>query len=184
MGEGATAAARIETERLILDVHELEHFEALAAMWADPAVVEHVGGRPSSRQDSWMRLLRYRGLWPLLGYGYWAVTEKASGRFVGDLGFADFRRPLEPSIDGVPEAGWVLASWAHGRGYGSEALRAALDWLDGRNAHPRSVCLIAPNNAGSLRLAGKHGFRSPRTIRFMDEDTLLLTRDGAPARSR
>src|SRR5580658_7267303 len=98
---------RIETERLILDAHTVVYFEPLAAMWADPEVVWHISGRPSSEQDSWMRLLRYRGLWPLLGYGFWAVREKSSGRFVGDIGFADFHRQIEPPITGVPGAGWV-----------------------------------------------------------------------------
>ena len=74
--------------------------------------------------------MRYRGLWPVLGYGYWAVEETASGRFVGDVGFADFHRVLEPSIRGVPEMGWVLAPEVHGNRYASEAVTAALHWLD------------------------------------------------------
>ena len=173
----ATGPVRLVTDRLILDAHEVAHFEPLAAMWGDPAVVRYIGGRPSTAQDSWMRLLRYRGLWPLLGYGYWAVTEKASGRYVGDLGFADFHRPTEPSIRGVPEAGWVLASWAHGRGFGREALAAALGWLDGNGVHARSVCLIAPGNAASLRLASRFGYRVDQTVRLGEEEALLLTRE-------
>ena len=173
VGAGA-GPVRLVTERLVLWAHEVEHFEPLAAMWADPAVVRYIGGRPSSGQDCWMRLLRYRGLWPLLGYGYWAITEKESGRFVGDLGFADFHRPIEPSIRGVPEAGWVMASWAHGRGFGKEALAAALGWLDGNGVHARSVCLIAPGNTASLRLAARFGYRVDRTVRFNEEDDVLL----------
>jgi RimJ/RimL family protein N-acetyltransferase len=174
--ENETQPPRIETPRLILDGHRVEDFEPLAEMWADPAVVRHIGGRPFSRGESWMRLPRYRGLWPLLGYGYWAIREKQTGRFVGDLGFADFHREIEPSIRGVPEAGWVLASWAHGRGFASEALRAALPWLDAKPGIERSVCLIDPANGPSLRLAAKHGFRPWRTTRFRDEETALLVR--------
>ena len=37
----------IETERLLLRGHRLDDFEALAAMWADPAVVRFIGGKPS-----------------------------------------------------------------------------------------------------------------------------------------
>jgi len=167
---------RIETERLILDAHTIDDFEPLAAMWADPEVVRHISGRPSTAQESWMRLLRYRGLWPLLGYGFWAVREKQSGRFVGDIGFADFHRPIEPPITGMPEAGWVLAAWAHGRGYATEALGAALRWLDGRAWFDRSVCLISPENQASIRLAERHGYSPSMTIRFDGEDSLLFTR--------
>lgn len=150
-------------------------------MWGDPAVLRHLG-KPSSPQESWARLLRYRGLWPLLGYGYWALTEKTSGRFVGDLGFADFHRVVEPPIRGIPEAGWVLASWAHGRGFASEALDAALGWLDGQTEHAVSVCLIAPENEASRRLARRFGFGDERIVDFSGHDALLLRRERPPRR--
>jgi len=167
---------RIETERLILDAHTIDDFEPLAAMWAEPEVVKFISGRPSTAQESWMRLLRYGGLWPLLGYGFWAVREKSSGRFVGDLGFADFHRQIEPPITGVPEAGWVLATWAHGHGFANEALGAALSWLDARTSIDRSVCLISPDNRVSIRLAERHGYLMSARIAFQGEDTLLFTR--------
>ena len=174
MNETLCGPVRIETERLVLDGTSLEDFGPLAAMWADPETTRHVGG-PRSETDCWMSLLRYRGLWPLLGYGYWAVREKASGRFAGDLGFADFRRDLEPPLDCAPEAGWVFAGWARGRGYAREALEAALAWFDGRFGG-ECHCLIDPQNAASLRLAALHGFASQRSVQFKQAPTLLLTR--------
>jgi RimJ/RimL family protein N-acetyltransferase len=167
---------RIETERLILDAHSIDDFEALAAMWEEPEVVKFITGRPSTRQESWMRLLRYGGLWSLLGYGYWAVREKGSRRFVGDIGFADFHRQIEPPITGLPEGGWVFATWAHGRGFASEALAAALAWLDDHVPIARSVCLISPANAASIRLAERNGYGNALTISFSGEATLLLSR--------
>jgi RimJ/RimL family protein N-acetyltransferase len=167
----------LDTPRLVLEGHPLGDFDALAAMWAEPAVVTHIGnGQPSTPRDAWMRMLAYRGLWPLLGYGYWAIREKASGRYVGDLGFADFHRAVEPSIRGVPEAGWVLAGWAHGKGYASEALAHALAWLDAQQRFERSVCLIAPANVASIRVAQKAGYADPVSVRFNDADSLLFTR--------
>jgi len=167
---------RIETERLVLDAHVADDFESLAAMWADPDVVKHIGGRPASAQESWMRLLRYRGLWPVLGYGYWAVRDKRNGRFAGDVGFADFRREIEPPITGVPEAGWVFAVWAQGHGFAGEALGAALAWLDSTVSIDCSVCLIAPDNKPSIRLAERNGFLEAKTVSFAGERTLLLSR--------
>ncbi len=167
---------RIETERLVLDAHTLDDFEPMVAIRTDPEVVKYLGG-PNTREECWMRLLRYRGLWPLLGYGYWAAREKSSGRYAGEIGFADFHRPVEPSIVGVPEAGWVLASWAHGQGFASEGLAAALAWLDGATEHRRSVCLIDPANAASIRVAEKAGFGRAQAVRFRDSESLLLRRD-------
>ena len=166
---------RIQTERLVLDLHAAADFDAFAGMWADPDTVRFIGGKPGTRQDSWMRLLRYRGLWPLLGYGYWAVHETASGRFVGDVGFADFHRDTDPSIEGLPEAGWVLAPWARGQGFAAEALRGALSWLDGQGIE-KSVCIIDPHNTPSLRLAEKLGYTAPCPLRIGEETITLFTR--------
>jgi RimJ/RimL family protein N-acetyltransferase len=167
--------SRIDTERLVLDAHTLEDFEPMLATRTDPEVVKYLGG-PNTREECWMRLLRYRGLWPLLGYGYWAVRERASGRYAGEIGFADYHRPVEPPIVGIPEAGWVLARWAQGRGFASEGLAAALAWLDRATAHRRCVCLIDPANAASIRVAEKAGFGGATTVRFREAETLLLER--------
>jgi RimJ/RimL family protein N-acetyltransferase len=104
------------------------------------------------------------------------VREKQSGRYIGDLGFADFHRDCEPSIIGVPEAGWAIASWAQGRGYAREALGASLNWLDGERRFDRSCCLIAPENAVSIHLAEHQGFEGGRIIQFKGEETLLFYR--------
>lgn len=171
-----TQPVRLETQRLILDGHCAEDFDAFAAMWADPDVVGAIGVEPSTPAQSWSRLLRYRGLWPVLGYGYWAVRQKTSGRFIGDLGFADFRRVVEPPILTLPEAGWAFAGWAQGQGLAGEALRAALGWLDGQAAFAGSMCLIGPSNIRSIRLAEIHGFAEPRTVRANGQAGLLFTR--------
>jgi RimJ/RimL family protein N-acetyltransferase len=149
-------APRLETERLILRGHELGDVEAVHALWTDPAVIGPIGISPATAQDAWTRVLRYVGHWELCDYGYWAIEERASGRFVGELGFADWRRGV-PVLAECPESGWVLASAAHGRGYAGEALRAALAWGDRRFG--RTICVIGPDNAPSLRLARKHGYR-------------------------
>ncbi|MGF6228438.1 RimJ/RimL family protein N-acetyltransferase [Inquilinus ginsengisoli] len=163
----------IETERLVLRPHRAEDFADLAAMWADPEVTRFIGGRPSTPEESWARLLRYGGLWGLLGFGYWAVHERATSRFVGEVGFADFRRGL--GFDGVPEAGWILMPWAQGRGLAGEAVRAALAWADAR-VWDRSVCIIDPENAPSLRLAEACGYREADRITYKDHPVILLER--------
>src|SRR5690606_7603589 len=98
----------LETERLRLRGHAMPDFESVAAMWGDPEVVRFISGKPSTREESWARMLRYPGHWSLLGYGFWLIEEKESGRFVGEGGFADFMRAIEPPFD-APEQGWALA---------------------------------------------------------------------------
>jgi RimJ/RimL family protein N-acetyltransferase len=174
--EPCTQPVRLETQRLILDGHCARDFDAFAAMWADPEVVGPIGGEPSTPAQSWSRLLCYRGLWPVLGYGYWAVREKAGGYFIGDLGFADFRRAIEPPILTLPEAGWAFAGGAQGRGLAGEALAAALSWFDRQAAFAGSMCLIGPSNIRSIRLAERHGFAEPRTVEATGAARLLFNR--------
>ena len=76
-------APELETTRLFLRQHRPDDYDDSAAMWADAAVVRHIGGRAFTREESWSRVLRYVGLWEWLGYGYWCVREYQTGRFVG-----------------------------------------------------------------------------------------------------
>ena len=158
---------RIETERLVLRAHTRDDFEACAAMWADPIVTRYISGKASTEQEAWFRLLRYAGHWALMGFGYWAIEEKSTGVFAGEAGFADFKRAIEPSIQGTPELGWVLASSARGKGFATEAVRAAVAWGDAHIAAPRTVCIIDPENRASLRVAEKCGYREYARTQFL-----------------
>jgi RimJ/RimL family protein N-acetyltransferase len=168
----------IETNRLKMRGHRLDDFSDCAAMWADPIVTRHLGGKPFSEEETWARLLRYVGHWPLLGFGYWAIEEKETKAFVGELGFADFKRDIEPSIKGVPELGWVLASRAHGKGYATEAARAAVAWGETHFGKARTVCIIDPENLASIRVAEKCGYTEFQRTAYKGHTTLLFNRVG------
>jgi RimJ/RimL family protein N-acetyltransferase len=159
MGLAGSLVPSLDTERLTMRGHAQGDFDEYKTMWGDPKVTRHIGGRPFSREECWTRLLRNVGHWQLSGFGYWIVRERGSGRFVGEVGFADLRRELEPSIEGVPEIGWVLAPWSHGQGFATEAARAAVAWIERHLEPKRTVCLIDTDNAASLRVAAKLGYR-------------------------
>jgi RimJ/RimL family protein N-acetyltransferase len=166
----------LTTPRLILGPHGAPDFPEMLAMWRDPVVVKHFGGTPSTAEECWTRLLRYAGLWAVVGFGYWRIRERDSGRFIGEIGLADFGRDITPSLTGAPEAGWVMASWAHGRGFAREAAAAVFAWADGVLAAERTVCLIDPENAPSLTLAAKLGFQPFAEARYKGRDSVLLER--------
>jgi RimJ/RimL family protein N-acetyltransferase len=149
----------VETERLILRGHRLDDFEPLAAMWGDPVVTRFIGGKPSARPESWGRLLIYGGHWNMLGFGYWAVELKDGAKYVGDIGFADWQRDMTPALDGMPEGGWVFSPAAHGQGIASEAVQAALGWMDKHAVGRTTTCIIGVENAASIRIAEKNGNR-------------------------
>jgi len=169
----------VETERLILRGHRLDDFRFLAAMWADPEVTRFIAPAPATAEETWGRFLRYAGHWAMMGYGYWAVEEKASGRYIADIGFADHRRAIVPVLDG-PEIGWVLSAAEAGAGYATEAVRAAVAWGDGHFRDRRTVCIIAPDHARSIRVAEKAGYRLDGSGLYKGRETLVYARSVPP----
>lgn len=166
----------IETERLILRGHKPDDFPAFAAIRADPLVARFTTGKPIKEEEAWSKFLTCLGLWLNLGYGYWAIEEKASGEFIGEAGFGDFKRDITPSIKGIPEIGWLLGSPFHGRGLGGEAVAAVVAWGDKTFGGKTTVCIIDPDNPASLRLAEKFGYKEYARTEFKGEKVILFRR--------
>ena len=172
-----SAIPLLETKRLRLRGHRLTDFAECVAMWSDPAVTRFIGGKPSSPQQTWTRLLSYLGHWAALRFGYWAIEERSTAAYVGEIGFADFKRDIVPAMSGYPEFGFALVSSAHGRGYATEAARAVVAWGDGNLAATRTVCLIDPDNAASIRIANTCGYEVFERATFNGKQALFLARN-------
>ncbi|MEO1458185.1 MAG: GNAT family N-acetyltransferase [Pseudomonadota bacterium] len=170
-----TEAPRLQTERLNLRAHRLDDFAESAAMWADPAVVRHISGVPSTEEAAWTRFLRYRGHWAHLGFGYWLVETRAEGAFVGEVGLAEYRRAIEPPL-AAPEAGWVLRTAAHGQGFATEAMRAVFAWADAQLSAEQTVAIFDPAHTASIHVATKLGFAAGPTRLYNARETLVMTR--------
>ncbi|MCW5805801.1 MAG: GNAT family N-acetyltransferase [Deltaproteobacteria bacterium] len=152
-------APRIETERLVLRAHGTADYASCLALWGNPIVTRHIGNRTHAPQEVWARVLRYIGHWHALDFGCWVVEERDTGRFAGEVGFAIHKRAIEPPFGDAWEIGWVLAPWCHGRGYATEAALASLAWASQSAPGHRSVCLIDADNAPSIRVAARCGYR-------------------------
>jgi len=145
------------TDRLILRPFEEGDFPHAAAMWGDEDVVRFIGGVIRSPQDVWFASVRGRGMWEVKGFGYWTVIDRKTGIFLGEAGFADFKRGIDPDLSQWPEAGWAFGRASWGRGIASEAVGAMHTWLD--DAMPgQSVCIIDNDNRASGRVAEKSGY--------------------------
>ncbi len=166
----------LTTERLFLRVQTKEDFPAFAAMWADPIVTRYIGGAPLSEEDAWAKFMRIAGHWALLGFGFWGIFERESGRRIGEAGILDVKREIAPSFHGVPEIGWGLLPEMHGKGYATEAVQAILGWAEDHFGKVRMVCIIDPQNAPSLRVAARCGFKEYAHSIYKGEPTVLLER--------
>ena len=173
---GVAAIPTLETEHLRLRPYRLSDFDAYAVLWADPAMVRFLGGTPFTREQAWIRFLRQIGLWHHLGFGFWAVEDRASGAFAGECGFHDLQRGLMPSLDGTMETGWGLAPAFQGRGLAEQAVRAVLAWGRDNGTAERLTAVIDPANAASLKLAAKLGFTEFARTTYHGGSVALLER--------
>jgi len=113
----------IETARLRLRQWRDSDLEPFAALNADPAVMEFF---PSvlSRAESDALAARIRAAIAERGWGLWAVEAPGVSPFAGFVGL----QSPPPSLPVSPcvEIGWRLAAEHWGKGFASEAARAAL----------------------------------------------------------
>ncbi len=170
-----TSIPTIETERLVLRPYRRDDFERYAVLFADGAVTRFIGGVPFSREQAWTRFLRQVGMWHYFGFGFFAVEEKGHG-FIGEAGFHDLHRVISPTLEGTMETGWALSPHAHGRGYATEAVGAALGWAERAFPRVKRTCIVDIENTASLRVAAKHGFKEIRRTTYHGAQVIMFER--------
>lgn len=149
---------RLETPRLILRGYTLEDFPAHAELWADVRTTAFFGGYAFDEENCWLRFLRNWGQWALYGYGYWGVEDKASGRYIGNVGLFNAKRDVAVPYRDLPEAGWALHPDFHGQGLITEALAAVFAWADANMEAQQSWAMINPGNVISQKVAARFGY--------------------------
>jgi RimJ/RimL family protein N-acetyltransferase len=163
----------LQTDRLLLRPFREADLDAYAALCADPEITRYLGdGRTLDREDAWRQMAMLIGHWALRGFGTWALEERGSGAFVGRAGL---HYP-----EGWPdrEVGWVLGREHWGKGYATEAARAALDHAFDTLGWERAISLIHPENERSVRVAERLGERFERqtTVRGQPAGLYVVTR--------
>lgn len=113
----------LNTERLKLRQWQDSDYAPLAALNADPQVMEYFPNT-LDRETSDAMADRLRGWIADYGWGFWAVELKETNAFIGCVGLyiptADL--PFQPCV----EIGWRLASKYWGKGYATEAAQVSL----------------------------------------------------------
>lgn len=144
----------VETARLLLRAYSPADFEAFAEMRADPEVMRFIGhGGPGTAEQARAWQERNDRRWLEEGFGMWAVVERASGELAGWCGLSRL-----DTTDEV-EVGYGLARRAWGRGFATEAARAALRYGFERLGLARIVAVVNPSNRASRHVVEKLGLR-------------------------
>lgn len=115
----ADAIPTLTTSRLNLRAPQAEDFPVYRSFFADAEASYFYGG-PLRTDQAWRLLAVDFGHWQLRGYGRWAVVERASGQMIGGCGL------WWPEGWPRPELTWWLVAQARGKGYATEASRAAI----------------------------------------------------------
>jgi len=146
------------TARLLLRGFRGDDLGPLAALNADPAVMEHLPG-PMTLEDSAAQLARFRQHWEEHGFGWWAVEVPGVAPFIGWVGLA--RPRFEAHFTPCVEIGWRLAAAHWNQGYATEGAREALrfGWELGSPRLEEIVAFTVPGNARSRRVMEKLGMR-------------------------
>ncbi|MGC9420706.1 MAG: GNAT family N-acetyltransferase [Rhodovulum sp.] len=161
----------LETERLVLRGPNARDFPVLRAFYASDRS-RFVGG-PKSAEDAWRQLATEIGHWTLRGYGRWVAEEKASGAAAGLIGL------WNPEGWPEPEIGWDLFEGFEGKGYATEAARAARDHAYGVMGWSTAISLVAPENTPSARVAERLGAQPERTLALERFGTVTIYRHPA-----
>ena len=156
------AASEIETERLRFRMLRESDFPTIEKHCADINVMRYLGGKTMDTAQAWRHLAYQMAHWQLLGCGYYAVEDKATGTFVGRCGYT-----AHPGWPGF-ELGWTIWPEFQGRGFASESARVLLQQAFTTLDQPHVISIIHRDNAPSRRVAEKLG----ETI---EGDTVVLT---------
>lgn len=141
----------LESERLFLRALREDDFEAEAAFFQTER--SRMVGGPLPRAQVWRVVAGMIGHWHLRGFGFWALEEKASGRYMGRVGL------WQP--EGWPdrEIGWTLMTHAEGKGFAHEAALVARAYAFTTLGWTSAISLIEGGNTRSEALATRLGAR-------------------------
>jgi RimJ/RimL family protein N-acetyltransferase len=142
------------TERLYLRQWRDEDAEPLAAIYAEPAFLEHM---PSlDLEGTKAQIERFHRQWTDEGFSHWAVEDRPSGRLIGRIGLMRHR---DWTLGGAPvEVGWSLHPEFWGRGLAGEGGRASVEvWRERLPGEPQLISITSPANARSRRVMEKLG---------------------------
>ncbi len=151
----------ITTQRLLLRPLCGDDAPGMYAIYSDPEAMRYWSARPIAALEDAARMVREDLQLQLGGTAaFWAIVLPRTGRVIGKFTLfginPDNRRA---------EIGYVLHRQFWGKGYGTEVLAAMLETAFESFALHRLEADIDPDNAASLALLRKFGFREEGRFR-------------------
>ena len=142
----------LETDHLLLRAWRKEDADAWFSVLQEPDLLKYfTDPRPPTRRMADRYIEHHLEHWNVFGYGHWVVTTRGDERIVGWTGL-EYVPELEQT-----ELAYLLSRSVWGRGYATEAGRAAVRFGFGNAGVQELIGLVHPENAASVRVLEKCG---------------------------
>ncbi len=142
----------IETPHLTLRAWSPEDAQALFDILQEDGILRYFPNpKPPPRSKADDYIAHHLAQWELHGYGHWAVVVRDGGQVVGWNGLEYL-----PELDET-EVAYLLSRGVWGRGYATEAARAAVQYGFEAAGLTAIIGLVHPDNAASIRVLEKCG---------------------------
>lgn len=168
----------LETERLLLRNLSLADKEDVFAIRSNPTTMQYIPRPLAKNMDDAIAVIDMITTFTAKNERInWGIVEKATGKLIGIIGYVNLR---QDSYRG--EVGYVLNHLYHRKGFGYEALQAALDY-GFKTLQLHSIeAIIRPKNTASIKLVEKAGFVKEAYFkdyflfdgRFLDQEVYSL----------
>ena len=155
----------LETARLRLRLFTHDDLQIMFKLSSDPDVIKYADTPARDLEEARERLEQG----PLFdyekyGYGRFAVELKETGKVIGFCGIKYL-----PEID-LPEVGYRYLKEYWGRGIGTEAAKACVEFAREDLKITKLIALIIPENIASIKVAEKLGMSRGPLIHIYDVD--------------
>lgn len=181
--------AVLKTERLLMRPWRDADLEPYVALGADARLMRYFPWT-IDRAESEASMARFRAHFAEHGWGPWVVEVPGQTAFAGVIGLSYVR--TETHFTPAVEVAWRLFGEYHGRGFATEAARAAVRYGFETAGLNEIVALCTPDNLASRRVMEKLGmtrdpaddFDHPRVPPDHPMRRIVLYRLAAPDGSR
>jgi RimJ/RimL family protein N-acetyltransferase len=160
--------AILTTQRLVLRTYRPEDLPLFAALNADPAVMETLGGEALTREHSDDIAAWAQECWESERIGLLAVARREDDAFLGMCGL-HHQRAYPDDL----EIAWRLAHEHWGAGYATEAATAWLDYAFETLHMPRVISITDRPNVRSLAVMRRLGMTIDHEATVEDDGVMF-----------
>lgn len=143
----------LRTERCIVREFAMPDMDDLFDLYSEPHITDYIEPLYEYEEEKEYEQNYIRYVYDMRDFGMWLVTDK-EGNIIGRMGLED-KGDYEESGLGL---GYIVSTKWQCRGIAYEVCSAILEYAIGLGEH-RFYCLINPENAASVALATKLGFK-------------------------